>query len=418
MKTISYQGSILIFGLILTGIATLVAGTMIIVSNDNISPEKVIYNHSTSTNTTTLEKTELETKTEDKISTETQTTTKLEKVVLAGGCFWCTEAYFQEEFGVIDAISGYAGGQADTADYKTVSTGKTAHREAVEVTFDPEKISLKQILDIYWSHIDPTDANGQFADRGFQYTTAIFYNSENQKQIAEDSKERLNKSGLFDEPIATTILPFTTFFPAEEYHQNYYLKAADYYNQYKKASGRTDFIEETWAKDAALHFLNDKTDIKTDNTSVDIWKPKTYNEKEISTLQKKLPEETYHIVAENGTEPAFNNQYWNNHEAGIYVDVVTGDPLFSSTHKYDSNTGWPSFYQTIKNAPVTEHQDLDYGLVRIEVRSQGGHLGHIFNDGPKEHGGYRYCINSLALNFVPKNKMLEAGYGDYLYLFD
>ncbi|MCA9361512.1 peptide-methionine (S)-S-oxide reductase MsrA [Candidatus Kaiserbacteria bacterium] len=341
-------------------------------------------------------------------------------ITLAGGCFWCSEAFFQEEPGVIDAISGYAGGSADTADYKTVSTGKTKHREAVQVTYDPARISTEKILDVYWSHIDPTDTGGQFADRGDQYHTAIFYHDDTQRKIAEDSKNRLAMSGLFDKPIATEILPFTTFFKAEEYHQDYYKKAADHYERYKEASGRADFVEETWAKDAALFFLDQSgaevsdADGQNDNA----WTKKTYTEAEIVALQQKLDTDTNRIVVKNGTEAAFNNEYWNNHEAGIYVDVVTGDPLFSSTNKYDSGTGWPSFWKTIDGAPVTEVSDNSFGMVRTEVRSVGGHLGHLFGDGPKEHGGNRYCINSASLNFVPMTELVEKGYGDYQYLFN
>jgi methionine-S-sulfoxide reductase len=176
-------------------------------------------------------------------------------ITLAGGCFWCTEAFFQEAPGVVNAVSGYAGGEASTATYKQVSSGTSGHREAVQVTYDPARINTQAILDIYWSHIDPTDTGGQFADRGFQYTTAIFYHSEDQRTVAETSKKTLSESGLFEKPIAPLILPYTTFFPAEEYHQDYYKKSADHYERYKKGSGRAGFIEENWAKTAALEFL-------------------------------------------------------------------------------------------------------------------------------------------------------------------
>lgn len=178
-----------------------------------------------------------------------------EVITLAGGCFWCSEAFMQETPGVVDVISGYAGGSQGDANYKTVSGGKTAHREAVQVTFDPQRVSIDQILDVYWAHIDPTDEGGQFADRGFQYTTAIFYHTSEQKIIAEASFDRLSKSGLFSDPIATFIIPYSTFYRAEEYHQDYYKKAADHYERYKKGSGRAGFVEENWAKAAALEFL-------------------------------------------------------------------------------------------------------------------------------------------------------------------
>jgi peptide methionine sulfoxide reductase msrA/msrB len=179
----------------------------------------------------------------------------LEVITLAGGCFWCTEAYFQEEKGVVDAVSGYVGGNEEDASYLKVSRGDTLHREAVQISYDSSILSTEDILDIYWSHIDPTDATGQFADKGFQYTTAIFYHNAEQKDVALDSKERLENSGLFDQTIVTEVLPFTQFFKAEEYHQDYYKKASEHYERYKQGSGRADFVEETWAKEAAIEFL-------------------------------------------------------------------------------------------------------------------------------------------------------------------
>ena len=344
-----------------------------------------------------------------------------ETITLAGGCFWCIEAFFQEAPGVVDAISGYAGGKAETATYEQVSTGKTGHREAVEVTFDPKRISLTEVLNIYWSHIDPTDAKGQFADKGSQYTTVIYYHTEEQKTAAEASKQALADNGLFTEPIVTEILPFTTFFVAEDYHQDYYKKSAAHYELYKMASGRSGFIEENWAKEAALEFLEaDKTEAepaKQKPASAAQYKARTYSAAEIETGLKKLSAEAYRVVAEEGTEPPFRNAYWDNHEEGIYVDVVTGRPLFSSVQKYDSGTGWPSFYEPLPEASLTLKTDTFLGFERTEVRSEAGHLGHVFNDGPKEHGGQRYCMNSLALRFVPKTEMAAQGYAVYLDLF-
>ncbi len=340
-----------------------------------------------------------------------------ETITLAGGCFWCTEAYFQEEEGIIDAVSGYAGGSEGDASYLKVSTGATSHREAVQVTYDPEIISIEEILDIYWSHIDPTDTKGQFADKGFQYTTAIFYQSDEQKEAALDSKVRLERSDLFDKPIATEILPFTNFFKAEEYHQDYYKKAADYYERYKKGSGRAGFVEETWAKDAAIKFLESEqtnTMNKEDASKKDSY---NYTDEEIAELLKNLDPLAYHVVAENGTETPFNNAYWNNKADGIYVDIVTGKPLFSSTHKYDSGTGWPSFWRTIDDDSVTMHEDNSLSTTRTEIRSDAGHVGHVFEDGPADQGGRRFCTNSASLRFIPKADMVKEGYGEYLYLF-
>ncbi|MES2953108.1 MAG: peptide-methionine (S)-S-oxide reductase MsrA [Patescibacteria group bacterium] len=334
-------------------------------------------------------------------------------ITLAGGCFWCTEAYFQEEKGIVDAVSGYAGGDEATASYLIVSEGTTKHREAVQITYDPKIISTEGILDIYWSHIDPTNTEGQFADKGPQYTTAIFYHTEDQEMVALDSKKRLEASGLFDKPIATVVLPFTTFFKAEEYHQDYYKKAAAHYELYKKGSGRAGFVEETWAKDAAIHFL------KSEQTGAAVPKKEGYDytDEEIAELLKNLDPLAYHVVAESGTESPFDNAYWNNKAEGIYVDIVTGKPLFSSTHKYDSGTGWPSFWRTIDDDSVTMLEDNSLSTTRTEIRSDGGHVGHLFLDGPVEEGGRRFCTNSASLRFVPKADMEKEGYGEYLYLF-
>ena len=193
---------------------------------------------------------------EDKLLNNKESMTNdYKKITLAGGCFWCTEANFQEQPGVVDAVSGYTGGSADEADYLTVAKGKTRHREAVLVTYDPSVITTEEILDLYWSHIDPTDTEGQFADKGYQYTTAVYYHDNEQQAAAINSKNRLTESGLFEKPIATEILPNAEFYPAEEYHQDYYKKAKNHYENYKKGSGRSGFIEETWAKDAAIKFL-------------------------------------------------------------------------------------------------------------------------------------------------------------------
>lgn len=341
-----------------------------------------------------------------------------ETITLAGGCFWCTEAYFQEQEGIIDAVSGYAGGEESNASYLSVAEGTTKHREAVQITYDPSVISTEKVLDIYWSHIDPTNTEGQFADKGFQYTTAIFYHNEEQEIAARDAKIRLDESGVFSEPVATEILPFTTFFKAEEYHQDYYKKASDHYERYKKGSGRAGFVEETWAKDAAVQFLQSEQTKTMDNKPTAKRNDYDYTDQEINELLKNLDPLAYHVVAESGTESPFNNKYWDNKAEGIYVDVVTGKPLFSSTHKYDSGTGWPSFWRTIDDDSVTLHEDNSLSTTRTEVRSDAGHVGHVFNDGPVEEGGRRFCTNSASLLFVPKEEMESKGYGKYLYLFD
>jgi len=343
---------------------------------------------------------------------------KIETITLAGGCFWCIEAFLQETPGVIDAVSGYAGGSEETAEYLLVSGGNTAHREAVQVTYDPEIISAAEVLDVFWRTIDPTDAGGQFADRGPHYTTAIYYHTDVQRNVAEQSKSDLEASALLEAPVVTLILPYTTFYKAEEYHQDYYQKSSEHYERYKKASGRSGFIEETWARDAAiLYFENKQEESMKDNKEV---KGNDYNytDEEIEELLANLDPLAYHVVAENGTESPFNNAYWDNKADGIYVDVVTGKPLFSSTHKYDSGTGWPSFWRTIDDDAVTLHEDNSLSITRTEVRSDAGHVGHVFEDGPVEEGGRRFCTNSASLLFVPKEEMEEKGYGEYLHLFE
>jgi peptide methionine sulfoxide reductase msrA/msrB len=350
---------------------------------------------------------------------ETSTNTKgYQTITLAGGCFWCTEAYFQESSGVIDAVSGYAGGNEQDASYLKVSKGITKHREAVQITYDPKVISTEEILDIYWSHIDPTNTEGQFADKGFQYTTAIFYHNDTQKEVVLDSKKRLEQSKLFTKPIATEILSFVNFFKAEEYHQDYYKKASDHYERYKKGSGRSGFVEETWAKDAAIKFLQSEQTKTMDTKKISEKSDYNYTKEEITELLKNLDPLAYHVVAEGGTESPFNNAYWDNKADGIYVDKVTGKPLFSSTHKYDSGTGWPSFWRTIDDDSVTLHKDNSLSTTRTEVRSDAGHVGHVFNDGPVEEGGRRFCTNSASLLFVPKENMKSQGYEKYLYLFN
>ncbi|MFC1756306.1 peptide-methionine (S)-S-oxide reductase MsrA [Patescibacteria group bacterium] len=306
----------------------------------------------------------------------------------AGGCFWCMEPAYQESEGVIDAINGYAGGDSSDADYKSVAKGLTDHREAVQITYNPAEITYEELLEIFWRQIDPTDGGGQFSDRGYQYTTAIFYHNNGQMKRAEESKKELENSDKFDKDIATEIIEYSSFYPAEDYHQDYYKKSSDHYERYKKGSGRSDFIEENWARDAALAAAEEDSN------------DYNYTQEEMDILLENLDPLAYHVVAENGTESPFNNAYWNNKADGIYVDVVTGKPLFSSTHKYDSGTGWPSFWRTIDDDSVTLHEDNSLSTTRTEVRSDSGHVGHVFDDGPVDEGGQRFCTNSASLLFL------------------
>ncbi|TYS58119.1 peptide-methionine (S)-S-oxide reductase MsrA [Sutcliffiella horikoshii] len=314
---------------------------------------------------------------------------KLEKATFAGGCFWCMVKPFDEQDGIEEVVSGYTGGHKENPTYKEVCSETTGHYEAVQITFNPEIFPYEKLLDVFWSQIDPTDAGGQFHDRGDSYRTAIFYHSNEQKEIAEKSKQDLNQSGRFKDPIVTEILPAKPFYAAEEYHQDYYKKNPFRYKMYQAGSGRAAFIKEHWKKDKS------------------------------EDLKKKLTPMQYEVTQNNGTEPPFKNEFWNHTEEGIYVDIVSGEPLFSSLDKYDAGCGWPSFTKPINKEQVKEEMDVSHRMVRMEVRSKEGdsHLGHVFEDGPVDKGGLRYCINSAALRFIPVSQLEQEGYGEYKKLF-
>lgn len=313
-------------------------------------------------------------------------------IYFAGGCFWGTEHFFKQVRGVIETEVGYANGYKDNPTYEEVCRTDTGFAEAVRVEYDPEQVSLELLLELFFYTINPTTLNRQGNDIGTQYRTGIYHIDEADVPVIKQALSALAKK--YTQPIVVEQEVLRNFYPAEAYHQ-------DYLDQNPTGYCHIEPGLFTLAKNA-----NPEP------------KKMSFERKDDAELERILTPIQYAVTRRNATERAFDNEYWDEHREGIYVDITTGEPLFASTDKFDSGCGWPSFSKPIAQGLIDEKIDRSHGMTRVEVRSKTGdaHLGHVFNDGPEDRGGLRYCINSASLRFIPKDKMKSEGYGAYIHL--